>query len=64
MKTTTNSLNYAAIAASFAIAVATLVGFHSTSFAVAPLSEINGAHVTNLAPIVVYADADNSLASL
>jgi hypothetical protein len=64
MKTPTNNMNYAALAASFAIAVAALVGFHSTSVAVAPLSEINGTHVTNLAPVVVYADASDSVASL
>ncbi|UPG93026.1 hypothetical protein [Luteibacter aegosomatissinici] len=64
MKTATNNLNVVALAASVAIAVAALAGFHSTSVAVAPLTEINGTHVTNLAPVVVYADADNTVASL
>jgi hypothetical protein len=64
MKTATNNLNVVALAASFAIAAAALGMFHSTSVAVAPLTEINGTHVTDLAPIVVYADAGNSVASL
>ena len=57
-----NNLNVAALAAAFVIA--TLAGFHSTSTAAAPLTEINGTHVTDLAPIVVYADADANVASL
>jgi hypothetical protein len=56
--------NYIALAASFAIAAATLVGFSSTSTTAAPLTEINGAKVTDLAPIIVYADADANVASL
>ena len=64
MKTSTNNLNLAALAASFAIAAAALGVFHTASYEVAPLAEINGTHVTNLAPIVVNADADQSLASL
>jgi hypothetical protein len=59
-----NNLNVAALAAAFVIATATLAGFHSTSTAAAPLTEINGTHVTDLAPIVVYADADANVASL
>lgn len=58
------NLNLAALAASFAIAAATLVGFSSTSTTAAPLTEINGTKVTDLAPIVVYADADSNVASL
>jgi hypothetical protein len=64
MKTATNNLNVVALAASFAIAIAALGMFHSTSFAVAPLAEINGTKVTNLAPVVVYADAGADVASL
>jgi len=56
--------NYVALAASFAIAASALVGFSSTSTAAAPLTEINGTKVTDLAPIVVYADADTNVASL
>ncbi|NID15052.1 hypothetical protein [Luteibacter yeojuensis] len=58
------SPNYIALAASFAIAASALVGFSSTSTKVAPLSEINGTKVTDLAPIVVYADAGPNVASL
>ncbi|SEO77725.1 hypothetical protein SAMN02800692_2081 [Luteibacter sp. UNC138MFCol5.1] len=58
------SPNYIALAASFAIAASALVGFHSTSTTAAPLTEINGAKVTDLAPIVVYADAGADVASL
>jgi hypothetical protein len=59
-----NNLNLAALAAAFAIATASLAGFYSTSTTAAPLTEINGAHVTDLAPIVVYANADANVASL
>ncbi|MGY3230224.1 hypothetical protein ACVWWJ_001708 [Luteibacter sp. HA06] len=58
------NLNLAALAAAFAIATASLAGFHSTSTAAAPLSEINGTHVTDLAPIVVYANTPDSVAAL
>jgi hypothetical protein len=58
------NLNLAALAAAFAIATASLAGFYSTSISAAPLTEINGTHVTNLAPIVVYANADANVASL
>ncbi|MET0935615.1 MAG: hypothetical protein ABWX83_06490 [Luteibacter sp.] len=58
------SPNFVALAASFAIATAALVTFHSTSTTAAPLAEINGTHVTDLAPIVVYANADVNVASL
>lgn len=58
------NLNVTALAASFAIAAAALVGFSSTSTTAAPLTEINGTKVTDLAPIVVYADADANVASL
>ena len=58
------NLNLAALAAAFAIATASLAGFHSTSTAAAPLTEINGTHVTDLAPIVVYADTGANVASL
>ncbi|QWT22225.1 hypothetical protein KPL74_09470 [Bacillus sp. NP157] len=61
---TLNSLNYVALAASLAIAFAALGMFHASTFAVAPLSEINGTHVTDLAPVVVYADEGTSVASL
>jgi hypothetical protein len=59
-----NSPNYIALAASFAIAASTLFAFSSTSTTAAPLTEINGTKVTDLAPIVVYADASPSVASL
>ena len=59
-----NNLNVAALAAAFVIATATLAGFHSTSTAAAPLAVINGTHVTDLAPIVVYADAGTTVAAL
>ncbi|MGF6709553.1 hypothetical protein QFZ41_000517 [Luteibacter sp. W1I16] len=58
------SPNYLALAASFAIATAALAVFSSTSTTAAPLTEINGAKVTDLAPIVVYADAGANVASL
>jgi hypothetical protein len=58
------NLNLAALAAAFVIATASLVGFHSTSTTAAPITEINGAHVTDLAPIVVYANADANVAAL
>ena len=58
------NLNVAALAAAFVIATASLAGLHSTSTTAAPLTEINGTHVTDLAPIVVYADADANVASL
>lgn len=58
------NLNLAALAAAFAIATASLAGFHSTSTTAAPLTTINGTHVTDLAPIVVYANADANVASL
>lgn len=58
------NLNLTALAASIAIAAVALVGFSSTSTTAAPLTEINGAKVTDLAPIVVYADADANVASL
>ncbi|KAF1006517.1 MAG: hypothetical protein GAK28_02535 [Luteibacter sp.] len=53
-----NRPNYLALAASFAIAAASLAMFSSTSTKTAPLTEINGTHVTDLAPVVVYANAD------
>lgn len=56
--------NYVALAASFAIAVASLAAFSSTSTTAAPLAEINGTKVTNMAPVVVYADAGTSVAAL
>jgi len=52
------SPNFVALAAAVAIASAALFAFHSTSTTASPLTEINGSHVTDLAPIVVYADAD------
>ena len=58
------SPNYIALAASVAIAAFTLGVFSSTSTTAAPLAEINGTKVTNLAPIVVYADAGPNVASL
>jgi hypothetical protein len=58
------NLNLAALAAAFAIATASLAGFHSTSTAAAPLSEINGTHVTDLAPVVVYANTADTVAAL
>jgi hypothetical protein len=58
------NVNYTALAASFAIAVASLVVFSSTSTTAAPLAVINGTHVTDLAPIVVYADAGTTVAAL
>ncbi|MBB3228884.1 hypothetical protein FHW69_003529 [Luteibacter sp. Sphag1AF] len=58
------SPNYIALAASFAIAAASLGVFHTTTTAAAPLTEINGTHVTDLAPIVVYANAEQNVASL
>ncbi len=58
------SPNYIAVAASAAIAVASLIAFSSTSATAAPLAVINGTHVTDLAPIVVYADAGTNVASL
>jgi hypothetical protein len=58
------NLNLAALAAAFVIATASLAGFHSTSTTAAPITEINGAHVTDLAPIVVYANADANVAAL
>ncbi|HEY4292939.1 hypothetical protein [Luteibacter sp.] len=58
------SPNYIALAASFAIAASVLVAFSSTSTLAAPISEINGTKVTDLAPIVVYADAGPNVASL
>ena len=58
------NLNLAALAAAFAIATASLAGFHSTSTTAAPLTVINGTHVTDLAPIVVYANAGADVASL
>lgn len=56
--------NYIALAASFAIAMATLGVFSSTSTTAAPLAVINGTHVTDLAPIVVHADPADTVASL
>ena len=56
--------NYIALAASFAIAASSLVVFSSTSTTAAPIGEINGTKVTDLAPIVVYADAGPNVASL
>ena len=47
------NVNYTALAASFAIAVASLVVFSSTSTTAAPLVVINGTHVTDLAPIAL-----------
>ncbi|SFW30126.1 MULTISPECIES: hypothetical protein [Luteibacter] len=58
------SPNYIALAASVVIAAAALGVFSSTSTTAAPLAEINGTKVTNLAPIVVYADAGEHVASL
>lgn len=58
------NLNYTALAASFLMAAAALGVFSSTSTSAAPLSVINGTHVTDLAPIVVYADAGTNVASL
>lgn len=58
------SPNYVALAASAAIAVASLAVFSSTSTTAAPLAVINGTKVTDLAPIVVYADAGTNVASL
>ena len=58
------NVNYIAVAASFAIAMATLGVFSSTSTHAAPLTVINGTHVTDMAPIVVYADATDTVASL
>ncbi|MDY1550080.1 hypothetical protein [Luteibacter sahnii] len=57
-------LNYVAAVASLAMTVVTLSVFSSTSTASAPLTVINGTHVTDLAPIVVYAHADDSVAAL
>ncbi|GAA0910345.1 hypothetical protein GCM10009552_22240 [Rothia nasimurium] len=59
-----NRPNYLALAASFVIATAALLVFSSTSTTAAPLSEINGTRVTNLAPIVVYASTADSVAAL
>lgn len=56
--------NLVAVAASVALAVASLAVFSSTSTSAAPLTVINGSKVTNLAPIVVYADAAPAVASL
>ncbi|UPG84255.1 hypothetical protein L2Y94_12970 [Luteibacter aegosomatis] len=58
------NVNYIAVAASFAIAMATLGVFSSTSTKAPPLTVINGTHVTDMAPIVVYADATDTVASL
>ncbi|MET0504731.1 MAG: hypothetical protein ABWZ54_11625 [Luteibacter sp.] len=58
------NVNYIALAASFAIAVASLTLFSSTSTTAAPLAVINGTHVTDLAPVVVYADAAPTVAAL
>ena len=58
------SPNFVALAASVAIATATLVVFYSTSVVATPVTTINGSHVTDLAPIVVYANADANVASL
>jgi hypothetical protein len=58
------SPNFVALAASFAIAAATLGVFYSTSITATPVTSINGSHVTDLAPVVVYANADTNVASL
>lgn len=58
------TVNYTALAASFLIAAATLGVFSATSTTAAPLATINGTHVTDLAPVVVYANADTNVASL
>ncbi|SDF32105.1 MULTISPECIES: hypothetical protein [Rhodanobacteraceae] len=58
------SPNYIALAASFAIAVASLAVFSSTSTTAAPLAVINGTKVTNMAPVVVYADTGATVAAL
>lgn len=59
-----NRPNYLALAASFAIATAALAVFSSTSTKAAPLTEINGTHVTDLAPVVVYANTGDTVAAL
>lgn len=59
-----NRPNYLALAASFVIATAALLVFSSTSTTAAPLSEINGTRVTDLAPVVVYANTGDTVASL
>lgn len=56
--------NLVAAVASVALAVASLAVFSSTSTSAAPLTVINGSKVTDLAPIVVYADAAPVVASL
>ncbi len=57
------NLNLAALAASILIAAATIATFHSTTTSVAPLSEINGVHVTNM-PAIIVTPAVESVASL
>ncbi|TCV94520.1 hypothetical protein EC912_1033 [Luteibacter rhizovicinus] len=58
------SPNYIALAASFVLAAASIAVFHESSTTAAPLTEINGTHVTDMAPIVVYADTGANVASL
>lgn len=59
-----SSPNVLAIAAAVAIAASSLAVFSSTSTTATPVTVINGARVTNLAPIVVHAPADVTVASL
>jgi hypothetical protein len=58
------SPNYIALAAAFVISASALAAFSSTSIKAAPIGEINGTKVVDLAPIVVYADAGANVASL
>lgn len=56
--------NIIALSASFAMAVAVLGLFSSTTTHAPQLTEINGTRVTNLAPIVVHPDTNDAVASL
>jgi hypothetical protein len=57
------NLNLIAFAASILIASASIAAFHSTTTVVAPLTEINGTHVTDM-PTIVVTPVEDSVASL